>query len=219
SFIAFSVRSLILVDPNTPVVGGGGRDPDTREPIIDPNCTFEIPGVCNLIAPGVSGLNNARITETFSVFSFETIGLEPVIIVYDARFSPDGDNDIPISGLIIQYAPAPFPIGDVDQSGLVDEADLAIIMANMFEGSIDPAADINGDLVVDEQDYRLWKLFKGAVSPLAAASTASVPEPASLGIALLGAVALLGIRRRRIYSPLGAPLSEVTRLGIGRRRI
>jgi len=76
---------------------------------------------------------------------------------------------------------------------------LDIIFMNFFETEVGGIpvelsdGDLNRDKIVDFLDYRLWKFYVPV--PLAASSE-SVPEPASLAIFLLGGAALLGIRRR-----------------------
>lgn len=82
--------------------------------------------------------------------------------------------------------------GDVDGNELVNDADFDIISGNFGQS---PAAREEGDLnrnsEVDLLDFRTWKQN---VPAFASASAANVPEPASIGLVLLGG-ALLGFRR------------------------
>jgi cyclophilin family peptidyl-prolyl cis-trans isomerase len=82
--------------------------------------------------------------------------------------------------------------GDFDRSGLVDQADLAILQANfgLATGALvdDGDADMDGD--VDGEDLTLWQENLGRTSSLAA----SVPEPQA---ATLAAIGLAALRRRR----------------------
>jgi len=210
---------VLQTDPNGADIGNADWDDAFRileDPNFDPldpnsievDCSL-FPEFCVLVPPGVDGLNNDRITETSATFSFSTSGLNPVSIIFDSTNSPDFNLVVPLNGFTLAYLPPATDPTDVNGDGVVDLLDLQIIADNMWQE--DPNfelidGDINGDFKVDQIDFRAWK--DSFEAPLTAPLSASVPEPASLGIALLGAVALLGIRRRRSYRPLEAPLSE-----------
>ena len=91
------------------------------------------------------------------------------------------------------YDIAPFPPGDYNKNGVVAAADYILWAKG------DLAADSNGDTLVDQTDYDFWRANFGNPNPPGAGSgglaSSAVPEPASVGMLILG---LLGscIRRR-----------------------
>ena len=83
--------------------------------------------------------------------------------------------------------------GDANGDGEADLADLTILRGNYFEEDVDYAdGDFNFDNIVDFLDYRIW-----TENRTDGPGSSSVPEPACLGLALIGAIAVFGIRRRR----------------------
>ncbi|MEO1497715.1 MAG: family 10 glycosylhydrolase [Planctomycetota bacterium] len=79
---------------------------------------------------------------------------------------------------------------DFNDNGVVDLADYTI-WRDTLGSTTDLRADANGDLVVDELDYDLWNAAVGQVVPMA---SASIPEPAAVGLLL---VALSALAERR----------------------
>lgn len=88
--------------------------------------------------------------------------------------------------------------GDVDFDSDVDTDDLQIILDNMANSTASfwSEGDINGDDLVNLLDYRAWK---SVYSPGAGAGTTSagVPEPSTLALALVFTGGLYGITLRR----------------------
>jgi hypothetical protein len=80
-----------------------------------------------------------------------------------------------------------LPLGDFNADSVVDTLDYDRWVAAY--GSDDYAADANGDRIVDAADYTIWR------DNAAAGASASVPEPATLGVVL--AACLAGVLRRR----------------------
>ena len=88
--------------------------------------------------------------------------------------------------------------GDANGDGIVDAADLAIVLANWSTGDTYATGDFNGDDTVDAAD--LSRLFGSPADPAivaAAAQSAAVPEPSTWVLALVGMLGLLGSGRRR----------------------
>ena len=97
----------------------------------------------------------------------------------------------------------PVLTGDVTGNGVVDINDYVIIRNNFnMTGKTPEQGDVNFDTVVNFADFRLWKNNRtagaGAGLNLEAELAALVPEPGSLALALLGALALLSGARRRV---------------------
>ena len=88
--------------------------------------------------------------------------------------------------------------GDTDVDWDVDSVDLANLTA-VFGEAGDWHTDFNGDGRIDLTDFALMRANFGAgvaTTPLADATTAT-PEPATMSLLAIGAVALIGRRRRR----------------------
>jgi hypothetical protein len=91
---------------------------------------------------------------------------------------------------------------DFNGDGVVNGLDLQVWLANVGiqSGATVIQGDANGDGKVDGNDFLIWQrsrgAFPGAGSGLAGGS-ATVPEPASLALVLMGAIAALPIRRRK----------------------
>ena len=99
----------------------------------------------------------------------------------------------------------PLP-GDANGDGIVNSQDLALISSNWLAVGSGEAGDINGDGIVNSQDLALvssnWTTATSNAPPTigtADAHSASVPEPATAVMSLLGGVIswALYFRRRR----------------------
>ncbi|NOY40478.1 MAG: PEP-CTERM sorting domain-containing protein [Planctomycetes bacterium] len=85
-----------------------------------------------------------------------------------------------------------IPDGDYDFDGDVDGNDF-LIWQRSLGSTTDVAADGNGNGIVDAADLAIWEAGVGAA---VSAGTTAVPEPTSVGLALLGISLALRIRRR-----------------------
>lgn len=89
----------------------------------------------------------------------------------------------------------PTLAGDYDRNGTVDAQDYVVWKA--LYGTTNLAADGNGDNVVDAADYVVWRNHFGDTAQGALAlPAAAVPEPATMVLLSLVAVAALTMRAR-----------------------
>jgi GH35 family endo-1,4-beta-xylanase len=84
--------------------------------------------------------------------------------------------------------------GDYNADGMVNAADYVIWRKTVGSPS-DLRADGNGDLVIDDEDFDVWRSHFGAIYGAGAASLAGVPEPTSIAL-LMVACAILAARSR-----------------------
>ena len=89
-----------------------------------------------------------------------------------------------------------FLEADFNQDGVVSPADLTILQTNYGTGTTNAQGDADGDHAVGGADYLIWQRQYNAAAPSTGAIGA-VPEPATLGLALVLAAAALPLRRRR----------------------
>jgi hypothetical protein len=87
----------------------------------------------------------------------------------------------------------PLPLGDVNFDGIVNGLDIADIASHWLATGAQVAGDGNDDGVVNGLDIALIASHWLATS---ASSGAAVPEPATIMLAVLGAIALLAHRCR-----------------------
>lgn len=97
--------------------------------------------------------------------------------------------------LVLTTGGAAFPPGDFDKNGVVNAADLA-----QWKGDfgINADSDGNGDGKTDGSDFLIWQrnYTGGSALPAVASSAATVPEPASGVIVLLGICCVGGASRK-----------------------
>ena len=86
-------------------------------------------------------------------------------------------------------------IGDADENGVVNAADYIALKTNMGQatGATLAKGDFDGDGDVDWDDLQLLQAHYGETSPGAAGT---IPEPATLGLLAIGALAVIRRRRR-----------------------
>ncbi len=106
----------------------------------------------------------------------------------------DGSSSINTTGGAA-YLIVPAIFGDASRSGLVDDADLSILLAHWgHTGEGWGSGNFNHDNIVDDADLSILLAHWGEATP-SPPPGAPIPEPATLG--LLGIGALIAIRRRR----------------------
>ena len=128
----------------------------------------------------------------------ESLGLNAGAI-YDIDLKvTDSEGLFDTASAILRIFPDPAEFGDSNIDGVVDEADLANLVAQ-FGGPPDAnSADFNGDGWVDLADFAIMRGNFGAVLVSApdAEFGATTPEPATLSLLALGGLAVLRKRRR-----------------------
>jgi hypothetical protein len=96
--------------------------------------------------------------------------------------------------------PAPV-LGDVNGNGVTDINDYTVIRNNFNKPGNKSQGDLTGDGVVSFPDFRFWKNYRtdagvGSDAELLAGLGGAVPEPGSVLLGLLGALALAAAGRR-----------------------
>ncbi len=116
-------------------------------------------------------------------------------------FSPGGDwKAITNSNGTFSLAPLetlPGTAGDYNDDGVVDAADYVVWRKLLGTNTQlqNEGAGVTPGMVTDE-DYSTWRTNFGSVTPPGAGSSAAVPEPGALVLAMLG-LSILGAFRRR----------------------
>lgn len=82
-------------------------------------------------------------------------------------------------------------LGDFDGNGLVDEADYVLWKDSYGQTGANLPADANLDARVDAADFALWRDAYDAMTP-----AQTIPEPISLGLVAFSCLSALGVRRR-----------------------
>ena len=101
-------------------------------------------------------------------------------------------NDSDSGDVEVYYSGSVQIMGDVNLSGLVDDDDLSLLLANWNAGTTWGTGDLNASGNVDDDDLSLLLANWGAGSSPA---PEAIPEPATLSLLTIGAGVLL--RRRR----------------------
>jgi fibronectin-binding autotransporter adhesin len=98
---------------------------------------------------------------------------------------------------IVTVAATSGVAADFDNDGNVDGDDLTAWKAGFGVGTTKAQGDADGDVDVDGADFLIWQQQVGSGLTVAAAS--AVPEPAALGVAMIGLAILMGSRAGRRY--------------------
>jgi hypothetical protein len=158
-----------------------------------------------LVFQGYRAGPDTTATGIVSSTSQNVAGGTTILALFDNSMAGFGDwpqgsgNTISGSAIVGKYT----YIGDTNMDGQVTPQDYTATDSNLGT-SVDPAiswfyGDTNFDGNIDPTDYAGidGALGLGQGNPLAAQGLAAVPEPTSLGLLGLGAVGLLGRRRRK----------------------
>ncbi len=107
---------------------------------------------------------------------------------YQGFVPVDGDNVVNMNVSVLN-----LPAGDYNFDGNVNQADLAIWKAD-YGSTTKAEADGNGDGRVNGGDFLIWQRSFGSSTPPLSA-TYGLPEPTSMGLAILSFLAVLSSRR------------------------
>lgn len=146
------------------------------------------------------------VTSLNLIFAGFEFGASPNVLV------GDGGGYIAVDKITLSDLP---PLGDADWDGVVDINDYLLIQANIFTeapfGS--RIGDVNFDMLVDFDDFRIWKdnFPGGAAAADAAIAVLNTPEPSTFVTCGLGLIAiLLGTlgklpSRKKMLKTIGMP--------------
>lgn len=189
------------VDPGTILFSGleGGAQYDlyfvSQGDAIGQGGEFTVGGTTMISAGTDPALSSFSEGDNFVKFEgvFANGGGEISVMIDDGV----GSNFQVLNGIqLIKADTVIFDVCDVDLDGTCNSVDFSIILGNLLGPGTRTDGDLNLDSVVDFEDYRLFK--DDAVRVVGSsvfASWTAVPEPASSGLLLFGAL-LFSVRRR-----------------------
>ncbi len=182
----------------------GGLTPGTQHDQLSSTGTVDLGGTLDVLALDLGGYtptagdrfdiieSTSAIAGTFFDENFPSILGARAVTWLPVDYLTDSNK------VTLEIATADFLAGDFDENGMVDDADLAKWEAGfgMAAGAGHMDGDADGDFDVDGFDFLAWqRQFGIGVSPLSA-GVATVPEPSSVALFLVGAILVF---RRRAY--------------------
>jgi hypothetical protein len=116
---------------------------------------------------------------------------------HDVRFLYSDTGETSLRPGFVKYITPGVP-GDYNGNGTVDAADYVVWRKTNGQSGAGLAADGNHDNAVNDLDYTYWRSRFGNTSGSGASlgDSASVPEPASFGLFMVGVLLLSAARRR-----------------------
>ena len=164
------------------------------------------------IAPGTLGSQRATWNTLLSRSSIAPIDAPSEISSTRAVDPPSTGTELAASSIAdaraVTLGPGGLSVGagDYDRNGVVDMADYVVWRnskgTTVAVGSmVGNGADGDRSGMIDDNDYGIWRANLGNVRGISsggagAAAASSVPEPAAAILAVFGAMALSGRRRR-----------------------
>ncbi len=115
---------------------------------------------------------------------------------YTESGASNSARDVGLS-FLVSTQPTFLP-GDTNGDNIVDiETDLQAIAANFRQTVVDIASgDLNGDTMVDFDDFQIWKDNYTGPVPAGALAFLTVPEPTAAAVAAFGVIGCAARRRR-----------------------
>ena len=123
-----------------------------------------------------------------STFTNEALPSGPVTGIHIAELGTP--NSVWLDSGLFNLTQAVSVVGDYDGDGVVAQQDYQTWRTH-FAASNNLAADGNGNGVIDAADYVVWRNAVGHGAGSGAIVNEAVPEPATIGILLTGAIATL----------------------------
>ncbi len=217
-FIGYTMRARFIRD--TDGLGGAGNELFTGTSDVELGLHYDPNDTCNIatnpcsdaFAPGIP------LTETFQTITvlWTDLILNSGVVLGDLDFSTAQIKTRILSGVydpfplvktldtssgigrfefddITGILPAVVNDADFNNDTVVDGADFLIWQRGVGSGTTNADGDANGDGVVNAADLTIWQADYGTTG---AAVAASVPEPTTIGLAVLSLCGLMARRRR-----------------------
>ena len=123
----------------------------------------------------------------------------PAAASYSVNYSPGDTSSSQLSARVdtLTTAPPASLAGDVNNDGIVNGQDIALVASNWLSAGSNLPADANKDGIVNGQDIALIASNWLHTSDGAAAQAVAVPEPAGFILLGLGLLTLIARRRKR----------------------
>ena len=137
----------------------------------------------------------------FGATTFDADRRLPLGVIYDSSFGEDSQLSFTyVSGGIVRegivrFVPSSTPQGDYNGDGVVNNADYTVWRDSLGATGTGLPADGDGNEVVDVTDYRVWRATFGMGTAAPSAAGIGVPEPQAFTLVAALAIAVLSIGR------------------------